>query len=195
MESGPGSHRGGARHGRFYQLLRPGSAPEPPRRRCSRRPGRRRPRFVRVIGGKSSSCTTVLFFSVGRSCICLWRRPSLFFFRLLVLLRLDPLCDFTYVDAAVVRRASRRWRAEFRHREIGPATPPSRLGWVGRLCERPHTPSTREAPYAIAATPPTRYAIDAINVINKTQAADAAPERRWQEADARPIKIWRLRVF
>ena len=67
-----------------------------------------------------------------------------------------------------------------RHREIGTATPP---------------------PYAIAATPPTRYAIDAthafdaINVINKTQAADAAPKRRRQEADARAAQVRRLRVF
>ena len=78
-----------------------------------------------------------------------------------------------------------------RHREIGTATPPHRLGWVGRLCARcPHTPSTREAPYAIDATPPTPYAIDAITVINKTQAADAAAERRRQEADARAAQVW-----
>ena len=81
-----------------------------------------------------------------------------------------------------------------RHREIGTATPPPRLGWVGRLREPPHTPSTREAPYAIAATPPTRHAFDATLAIAKTQAADAAPERRRQEADARAAEVRRLWV-
>ena len=53
-----------------------------------------------------------------------------------------------------------------RHREIGTATPPPRLSVSARA---PRTPSTREAPYAIAAThaidkiaatPPTRYRRD-----------------------------------
>ena len=45
-----------------------------------------------------------------------------------------------------------------------------------------------------AASEAHLYAIDAINVINKTQAADAAPERRRQEADARAAEVRRLWV-
>ena len=53
-----------------------------------------------------------------------------------------------------------------RHREIGTATPP-------------HTPSTRDA-------------IDATHAIDETQAADSAPERRRQEADAHAAEIRQL---
>ena len=43
-----------------------------------------------------------------------------------------------------------------------------------------------------AASEAHLYAIDAINVINKTQAADSAPERRRQETDAHAAEIRQL---
>ncbi len=69
--------------------------------------------------------------------------------------------------------------------------------------------SARDPPYAIDARGPIRHrrdprhrqnrrdAADAISTrfTTATQAADAAAERRRQEADARPVKVWRLRVF
>ena len=67
-----------------------------------------------------------------------------------------------------------------RHREIGSATPPIR--------HRRDTPSTR---YAIRH----RRDIDATHVIDETQAADAAAERRRQEADARAAQVRRIWFF
>ena len=119
------------------------------------------------------------------------RRPSLF---------------FPYVDSCSCASSTRgggvllplasaaAMACRVRHREIGTAAPPHRLGRVGSLCESP--------PYAIDAsgpirhrrdaTPPTRYALTRFTTA--TQAADAAPERRRQEADARAAEVRRLRV-
>jgi hypothetical protein len=104
------------------------------------------------------------------------RRPSLF---------------FPYVDSCSCASSTRgggvllplasaaAMACRVRHREIGSATPPIR--------HRRDTPSTR---YAIRH----RRDIDATHVIDETQAADAAAERRRQEADARAAQVRRLRV-
>ena len=96
------------------------------------------------------------FQSWSKLYLCASRRPTLLFFVLrLVLLCLvlgEALLEALFDEASVAAMACR-----VRHREIGTAAPPHRLGRVGSLCESP--------PYAIDASGPIRHRRDAADAI------------------------------